>query len=144
MLYSAEINKAIKLMFAAHKEQLDKNGLPYVFHPFHVAEQMQDEDCVIAALLHDIIEDTDMTADDLRAQGFSDRVVDAVVLLTHTENDDYGEYIRNIKKNPIARAVKLADLRHNSDLSRLETVTDKDLARAGRYRRAIEELTGQE
>ena len=140
MIYSAMINKAIRLMFEAHKKQLDKSGLPYVFHPFHVAEQMRDEDSVIAALLHDILEDTDMTERELQALGFPGRAVDAVVLLTHSDGESYEEYIDRIKKHPTARAVKLADLRHNSDLSRLEAVTERDRARAEKYRRAIEAL----
>ena len=143
MIYSAAVNKAIKVMFEAHKDQKDKSGLPYIFHPFHLAEQMKDEETTAAALLHDVIEDTDMTADGLRNLGFPERVVRAVELLTHNDGESYEEYIEKIKTDPVARAVKLADLRHNSDLSRLETVTERDIRRAEKYRRAIEVLRGE-
>ena len=131
---------ALKLCFEAHKDQLDKSGLPYVFHPFHLAEQMKDEETTVVALLHDVIEDTDHTADDLRKLGFSERIISAVELMTHAPDVPYMEYVAEIKKDPIARAVKLADLRHNSDMTRLDTVTTYDEARAQKYKKAIELL----
>ena len=144
MIYSAMVNKAIKVMFEAHKDQRDKSGLPYVFHPFHLAEQMKDEVTTAAALLHDIIEDTDMTADGLRELGFPEKVVRIVELLTHKDGESYEDYIERIKTDPGARAVKLADLRHNSDMTRLETVTQRDIDRAEKYRRAIKVLSGED
>ena len=140
MLYTEKTKKALKLCFEAHKEQKDKSGMPYVFHPFHLAEQMETEETVIAALLHDVAEDTAYTVDDLRQMGFSDAVCDALALLNHDKAVPYMEYVRAIKENPIAKAVKLADLRHNSDLSRLDTVDEKALARREKYRQAIELL----
>ena len=112
MLYTDMTKKALKLCFEAHKEQVDKSGMPYVFHPFHLAEQMQDEDTTTVALLHDIVEDTDYTIDDLRSKGFSEKVIEAIELLTHDPVVPYMEYVAQIKKNPIAKAVKLADLKH--------------------------------
>ena len=127
--------KAIKLMFEKHKDQVDKSGIPYVFHPFHLAEQMDDEETTITALLHDIVEDTDTTFDDLRKLGFSDNIINALKLMTHDKNIDYFEYVKNISKNPIARKVKIKDLEHNMDTSRLDEVTDKDLERVKKYKK---------
>ncbi|MBQ1459577.1 MAG: bifunctional (p)ppGpp synthetase/guanosine-3',5'-bis(diphosphate) 3'-pyrophosphohydrolase [Oscillospiraceae bacterium] len=137
MIYTKMTNRAIKLAYQAHHGQLDKSGLPYVFHPFHLAEQMKTEETVTVALLHDVVEDTDYSLEDLRKMGFSDGVLDALALMTHDPSVPYMEYIKCLKRNPIARSVKLADLTHNSDLSRLPVVTEKDLERAEKYRKAI-------
>lgn len=140
MIYTKMTKAALKLCFEAHKNQLDKSGMPYVFHPFHLAEQMTDENTTAVALLHDVIEDTDYTLDDLRKLGFTEDVVSAVGLMTHAEDVPYMEYVAEIKKNPIAKAVKLADLRHNSDTSRLDVVTERDIAREAKYAEAIKLL----
>ncbi|MBE6595368.1 MAG: HD domain-containing protein [Ruminococcaceae bacterium] len=137
MIYTPMTKVALKLCFEAHKEQTDKSGMPYVFHPFHLAEQMTDEETTVVALLHDVIEDSAYTVADLREMGFSERVLDAVALMTHAPDVPYMEYVAQIKTNPIARAVKLADLRHNSDMSRLDSITPYDEARAEKYKRAI-------
>lgn len=137
MIYTEQTKKALKLCFEAHKEQLDKSGLPYVFHPFHLAEQMTDELTTIVALLHDVVEDTDYTPDDLRAMGFPKEAIEALTLLTHDPAVPYLDYVAEIKKNPIARAVKLADLCHNSDLSRLDVIDEKALERVQKYHKAI-------
>lgn len=141
MIYTKMTKIAMKLCFESHKDQLDKSGLPYVFHPFHLAEQMKDEDTTVVALLHDVIEDTDCTLDDLRALGFNERIIEAVALMTHDDAVPYMEYVSLIKSNPIARAVKLADLRHNSDMTRLDTVTPRDVERAEKYAKAIKLLS---
>lgn len=140
MIYTKMTKLALRLCFDSHKDQNDKSGMPYVFHPFHLAEQMQDEDSTIVALLHDVVEDTDMTIEDLRDMGFSERVCDAISLMTHRDGVPYMEYVASIKQNPIAKAVKLADLRHNSDMTRLDSITLIDVAREEKYRRAIEIL----
>ncbi|MCR4709734.1 MAG: GTP pyrophosphokinase [Clostridiales bacterium] len=140
MIYTDLTKKALKLSFAAHKDQLDKSGMPYVYHPFHVAEQMETEETVAVALLHDVVEDTDYTMEDLKAMGFPDSVTDALALMTHDDSVPYLEYVAKLKDNPIARAVKLADLRHNSDLSRLDVVDEKALERIEKYSKAIELL----
>ena len=137
MIYTDMTKKALKLCFDVHKEQVDKSGLPYVFHPFHLAEQMETEDTTIVALLHDVVEDSDLTLDDLRQMGFGDAVIAALALLTHDPAVEYMDYVRAIKDNPIARAVKLADLRHNSDLTRLDTLDEKALARREKYLQAM-------
>ena len=136
MLYTPMTKKALCLCFEAHKEQKDKSGLPYVFHPFHLAEQMETEETTVVALLHDVVEDTGYTLADLGAMGFPKAVLDALALLTHDPSVDYTDYVRAIKANPIARTVKLADLRHNSDLTRLDTVDEKALARVEKYQKA--------
>ena len=139
MIYTEETKRALKLAFEAHKDQLDKGGLPYIFHPFHLAEQMKDEDTTVTALLHDIVEDTDYTMEDLRDMGFRETVCRAVEVLTHDKNVPYMEYIAKIKENPIAKAVKLADLQHNSDLSRLESLAHSESVNKllEKYKRAI-------
>ena len=141
MVYTPDTKKALKLCFEAHKNQTDKSGLPYVFHPFHVAEQMPDEKTTIVALLHDVIEDTSYTIQDLRDLGFDEEVLDALALLTHDKNVPYMDYVAEIKGNSIARTVKLADLRHNSDLSRLEKVDESALRRVKKYEAAIQLLS---
>ena len=143
MIYTPQTKKALKLCFEAHKDQLDKSGLPYVFHPFHLAEQMKDEKTTVAALLHDVAEDTPITLDELAEMGFDSDVIDALRLLTHNDDTPYMDYVARIKPNPIARAIKLADLAHNSDMSRLdESMIDEwALRRAQKYRDAIAFLT---
>lgn len=141
MIYTRLTKTAMKIAFNAHKDAVDQSGIPYVFHPFHVAESMTDETETAAALLHDVIEDTDITAEDLINMGISEEVVKIVVLLSKNENDDYFEYLEKVKKNPVAAKVKKADLLHNSDLSRFDTVTEKDLERQEKYLKAIEILS---
>ena len=137
MIYTEKTKKALKLCFEAHKDQVDKSGLPYVFHPFHLAEQMQDENTTIVALLHDVVEDTDYTLDDLRAMGFGDEVMEALSYMTHDPAVPYMEYVARIRENDIARRVKLADLRHNSDITRLDSIDQKALDRVAKYAQAI-------
>ena len=136
MLYTPLTKKAMKLCFEAHAGQIDKCGIPYVNHPLHLAEQMRYEDEICVALLHDVMEDCGKTPDDLRAIGISERAVQALLLLTHDENVPYLDYVRKLKDNEIARKVKIADLRHNSELSRLDTVTSEDLKRLRKYMEA--------
>ena len=140
MIYTKQTKKAMEICYKAHKDQLDKSGIPYVFHPIHLAEQMQDEVSTVVALLHDVIEDTDYTLQDLRSEGFSSEAVEAIALMTHAKGVPYMDYVRKIKANPIARAVKLADLRHNSDTTRLDIVDEEALERCKRYREALDLL----
>ena len=137
MIYTPMTKKALKLCFEAHKEQVDKSGIPYVFHPFHLAEQMKTEESTIVALLHDLVEDTEYTINDLTSMGFGKDITNAIALLTHADGVEYMDYVRAIKENPIAKAVKLADLKHNSDLSRLDDINEKALQRKEKYQKAI-------
>lgn len=141
MIYTPMTKRALKICFEVHKNQVDKSGLPYVFHPFHLAEQMDDEISVTCALLHDVIEDSGMTLRDLRAMGFPEEVVKAVSLLTHDKSVPYMDYIKEIKKNPVAVKVKLADLKHNSDPARVDTADERMLGRWAKYAEAAEILS---
>ena len=137
MIYTDMTKKAMMIAFQSHKNQTDKSGMPYIYHPVHLAEQMKDEETTCVALLHDVVEDTDWTLDELREQGFDARIIEALKLMTHAEGVPYMEYVTQIKPNPIAKVVKLADLRHNSDLTRLNEVNEKALARVEKYKKAI-------
>lgn len=141
MIYTALTKKAMRIAFEAHKDQTDKNGMPYIYHPIHLAEQMSDELTTCVALLHDVIEDTDMTFEQLEAAGFGAEIIAALRLMTHDEDVPYMDYVAEIKKNAIATKVKLADLKHNSDLSRLDYVDEKAIIRAEKYRKAMDLLT---
>lgn len=119
MLYTELTTKAMKLAYQAHQGQTDKSGVPYVFHPFHVAEQMGDDEYAICvALLHDTVEDTDITLEELKKE-FPEEIVTAIALLTHKKDVPYEDYIREVKKNSLAVAVKTADINHNSQEDRL-------------------------
>ena len=137
MIYTPLTKKALAMCFEAHRDQVDKSGLPYVFHPFHLAEQMDDEASVCVALLHDVMEDADYTVDDIRVLGMPAAVIEALLLLTHDASEPYLDYVARVARNPLAAKVKRADLRHNSDLSRLDEVTDLDRARVGKYQKAL-------
>ena len=114
MIYTPLTKKALKISFNAHKDQVDKSGMPYVYHPFHLAEQMNDEYSTCVALLHDVVEDTDISLDDLTSEGFPAEVIDALTLMTHDDKVPYMDYVRKIKTHPIATKVKVQELEHNS------------------------------
>lgn len=133
MIYTDLTRKAMQIAYDAHHGAVDSTGVPYIFHPMHLAEQMDTEYACCAALLHDVVEDTDITLDDLRAAGFPLPVIVAVGLLTHDPRVDYFDYVRALKANPIAKAVKLADLKHNSDLSRWPRLDEQDIERNRKY-----------
>ena len=137
MIYTRLTKKALCLCFEAHRDQKDKSGMPYVFHPFHLAEQMDDEISTVCALLHDVVEDTEYTLDDLRNMGFPEEVIQVLSLLTHDESVPYMDYVMEISKNEIAKKVKLCDLAHNSDMTRLDTVDERAISRAEKYKKAI-------
>jgi len=129
MIYTELTNKALRIAYAAHHGQLDYNGIPYIFHPLHLAEQMEDELSCCAALLHDVVEDTSVTMEKL-AEEFPAEVIQVLELLTHRDNVPYYEYVRAIKANSIAVKVKLADIAHNSDQTRCigSDLTEQQLA----------------
>jgi len=141
MIYTVMTKKAMNIAYEAHKDQMDNSGVPYIFHPIHLAEQMTDEITTIVALLHDVVEDTDVTFDELAAKGFSIEVIEALKLLTHVKSVDYMVYVRKIKTNPIAKSVKLADLEHNSDQTRLDIIDDRAVAWEKKYSKAISILS---
>ena len=141
MIYTSLTKKALKLCFDTHKDQVDKSGMPYVFHPFHLAEQMDDEISTVCALLHDVVEDSETTLDDLSKMGFPKEVIEVLSLLTHADDIPYMDYVREIKKNPIATKVKIADLKHNSDSTRVEYADERMLERWEKYAEAIRILS---
>ena len=144
MIYTPMTRKAMRIAYDAHAGQVDKTGLPYIYHPMHLAESMTDENSVITALLHDVVEDTDLTIDDLSREGFHEDVLTALTLLTHTPAEEYMDYISRISTCPLARKVKLADLRHNSDPTRLDSMDEKMARRFEKYARAIRLLEAVE
>ena len=130
---------ASKIAYKAHEGQTDKAGVPYIFHPIHIAEQMDSEESCVVALLHDVIEDSDITLEIL-SKYFNDDIITALRVLTKKENDDYTMYIKRVKTNKLATKVKIKDLEHNRDLRRLDEVTDKDRKRSLKYWQAIKYL----
>lgn len=140
MIYTDMTRKAIKFCVKAHDGQLDKSGLPYMLHPIHVAELMDDELSVCTALLHDVVEDTPYTIEDIKKEGFPEAVTEAVRILTKSRDMEYMDYIKRVKTNPLAVKVKLADIEHNSDLTRVPVVSEADIMRNKKYKKAKEYL----
>ena len=139
-MYSKMINKALRIAAKAHEGQVDKAGLPYILHPVIVASCMENEDETITAVLHDVVEDTDISIDYLRAEGFSEQILDALKLLTHDKEIPYMEYIERISQNRIAKNVKLSDLANNSAEGRLDEQSEEDNKRNEKYLKAIKYL----
>lgn len=127
------VEKALQIALDAHSGQVDKAGMPYIMHPIAVASQQKTEDAYVVGLLHDVMEDSAYTEKDLKTQGIPDHIIEALRLLTHDKNEPYMEYIGRIKSNKLAKSVKLADLRHNSDLSRLQHISEDDKKRVEKY-----------
>ena len=135
------VEDAIKLALEKHHGQTDKAGEPYILHPLRVMAQMQTEAEQIVAVLHDVVEDSDVTLDDLRKQGYSEEIVTAIDHLSRRKTETYDEFIQRIKPNALAVRVKLGDLRDNMDLRRNATLDENALERFQRYRKAWFELT---
>ncbi len=136
MINTKLTRKAMIIAYEAHKNQVDKSGVPYIYHPIHVAEQMDTENECIIALLHDVVEDTNVTFKQLE-EVFSKEIIDILKLLTKKKEIDYYEYINKIKENAVARKAKIADIKHNLDRSRLDVITDKDIKREEKYKKAL-------
>lgn len=134
------LEKAISIASIAHEKQLDKGGEPYILHPLRVMMTMTSDEGRIVAMLHDVLEDTELTLDDLRAQGLSGKILDCLDLLTHKDNDSYEAYIGRIMEDPLATQVKIADLKDNMDWTRLKELTDTDFERLEKYLRAYQKL----
>jgi len=135
------INIALSIAKKAHAGQVDKAGIDYIQHPLYVASQVKTEQEKAVALLHDVLEDSDITAADLLAYGLPNEVVTAIQILTKKKGQSYQDYLEKVKSNDLARVVKLADLKHNSDLSRLKSVSDTDRERVKKYKNAIRYLS---
>jgi len=129
------LERAIKIATTAHTGQVDKADEPYILHPLRVMLTVSTPDERVVAVLHDVIEDSEISAEDLLADGFSTRIVEAVVALSKSRDQSYDQYIEGVALNPLARTVKLADLEDNSDLSRIPNPTERDYERLEKYRR---------
>lgn len=143
MINTKLTRKAMIIAYNAHLNQVDKAGVPYIYHPIHLAEQMDEEIECVVALLHDVVEDTDTTFEQLEKE-FPTDVIEALKLLTHDKKVDYMDYIKEIVKNSVARKVKIADIIHNSDETRLDKITKKDIIRRNKYKNALDFLKNSE
>jgi (p)ppGpp synthase/HD superfamily hydrolase len=138
----SSLERAIAIAAMAHEGQVDKGGAPYILHPLQVMLRLQDPEARTVAVLHDVVEDSPVSLEDLREQGFSEGVLSALEALTKREGEDYQAFVERAGRDPLARQVKLADLAENSDLSRIPAPSAKDLERVAKYRRAIDYLEG--
>lgn len=136
----ATLEDAIQLAVEAHAGQRDRNGQPYILHPLRVMFRLRTETLQIVGILHDVVEDTDYTFEDLRKMGYPEPIIHALDCLTKREGEDYGDFVERSQSDPIAREVKLADLEDNMDVRRMPQVTGKEAARLDRYRQAWEKL----
>ncbi|MCX5897442.1 MAG: HD domain-containing protein [Proteobacteria bacterium] len=135
------LDKAIQCAVKAHAGQKDKAGAPYILHPLRIMMKMDSQAGMIAAMLHDVVEDSSVTLSDLRAEGFSEEVIAAVDHLTRREGEAYEIFINRLRHNPLAVKVKLADLEDNMDIRRIENVTERDIERIQKYQAAWGKLS---
>ena len=136
------IEKAIAIAVEAHKGQEDKAGDPYILHPLRVMFRMETKEEMIAAVLHDVLEDTPITPDQLKEMGFSETVLKALDSVTKRDGERYEDFVQRAALHPIGKKIKLADLRDNMDLSRLEEITDEDIKRVKKYHGALKIIKG--
>ncbi|MEI6554601.1 MAG: GTP pyrophosphokinase [Paludibacter sp.] len=136
-----QLEKAISIALLAHKGQIDKGGNPYILHPLRIMIGMPTIEEKIVAVLHDVLEDSNITIQNLREENYSEKILNALTLLTKNENQSYNEYISEIKKNTLATKVKLADLRDNMDKNRIINPNEKDIERMNKYIKAFKQLT---
>ena len=133
--------RAIEIAVEAHKGVKDKGGTPYILHPLAVMHSLETENEKIVGVLHDVVEDSDWTFEKLAEEGFSREIVDAVRSVTKaSEDSDYSDFIRRAKSNPIGRKVKIADLKHNMDVTRIPDISADDLERLNKYKTALKKL----
>jgi len=137
------IDIAISITAVAFEGKFDKGGTPYILHCLHVAHKVRElgDDATIVAVLHDLVEDTHWTLDMLREKGFSERVITLVDALTHRKSESYDDYLARVAVHTIARAIKRADLHHNSDITRMKGLRKKDFDRLAKYHRAYAYLS---
>ena len=140
MLMTQTLERAIAIAATAHAGQVDKGGAPYILHPLKVMLRMTTLEERIVAVLHDVVEDCEISLDDLRKEGFSEVVLSAIESVTKVSGESYEDFVERAAQNPIGRVVKLADLEENSDLSRIASPSWDDLERVEKYRRAIARL----
>ncbi|MCR8641448.1 GTP pyrophosphokinase [Paenibacillus sp. N1-5-1-14] len=140
----SNLTKAILIAAKSHDGQYDKGGNPYILHPLRLLTKALDGESRIVAVLHDVVEDSDYTLDRLRADGFTETILEALDCLTRRSNETYDEFIERIKPNPLARHVKLLDINDNRDLSRIQNPTERDFKRLRKYDKAISDLLAYE
>ena len=143
MVYTPLTKRAMQIAYTAHHGQVDKSGVPYVFHPLHLAEQMTDEITCCAALLHDTVEDTSITLQEIADQ-FGPETAAAVDAISRRDGESWSDYLEHVAANPMARQVKISDLIDNSNLSRIPHVTLKDVERQKKYNKALKKLLEKE
>jgi (p)ppGpp synthase/HD superfamily hydrolase len=134
------LEKAIHIATEAHKGQKDKAGMPYILHLFSVMQRGQTVNEKIVGVLHDLVEDTTWTLEDLRQQDFSEEIIEAVRCMTKTPEEDYETYLTKVKSNSLALQVKLYDLQDNMNILRLEEIRENDVKRLNKYLRVYREL----
>lgn len=134
------LEKALQIAVKAHSGQIDKAGSAYIFHPIRVSNRCSTDDERIVALLHDTIEDTEVTTEYLLMEGFPRNIVDAILSVTRNEDESYEDFIKRSRLNPIGRQVKLHDLEDNMDITRLNELTEKDIYRLNKYIKAYKYL----
>jgi (p)ppGpp synthase/HD superfamily hydrolase len=140
----ANLARAIEIAASAHIAQTRRDGSPYVLHPLRLMFTVSGELEMTAAVMHDVVEDTDWTLEMLRAEGFPEELLTALDLLTHKDSDSYDAYVRKLAEHPIARTVKLADLEDNMNLLQCPTISERDLKRTEKYHRYWTLLKGLE
>jgi (p)ppGpp synthase/HD superfamily hydrolase len=136
------LQSALEIAVGAHHGQTDRYGAPYILHPLRVMERVETETEKIVAILHDVVEDTKWTFDDLRKKGFGDEIIQALDCLTKREGEPYEDFVNRSAANPLARRIKLADLEDNMDIRRMQAVTAKDAERLAKYLAAWQKLRG--
>ncbi len=139
--YAKLLELAIKIAHKAHAGQLDKAGKPYILHPLTVMAQMDTDESKIVAMLHDAIEDSDLTIVELVQAGFPKLITDAIAAITKLDGEMYADYLLRVMANAIARKVKIADVTHNMDISRITNPTEKDFQRLEKYKKVLNQLS---
>ena len=134
------LDKAIQIASSAHENQMDKAGEPYILHPLRLMMQFQDENERITAVLHDVVEDSDVTIDQLSRQGFNEEIIDALERLTKKNGESYGNFIDRITSCSLARKIKIADIEDNLNITRLTKLSQTDLERIEKYHNALNTL----
>ena len=134
------LERAIEIAARTHAGQIDKGGAPYILHPLRVMLRLAPGAQQIVAVLHDVVEDSEITFEDLEREGFSAEVISGLRAVTKIEGESYEDFVARAALDPVGKAVKLADLMENSDLSRIAEPSQKDLERVAKYGRAIEYL----
>ena len=139
--YAKLLELAIAIAHKAHAGQLDKAGKPYILHPLTVMAQMDTTESKIVAMLHDAIEDSDLTIEELVQEGFPELITNAIAAITKRDGEMYADYLLRVMANAIARKVKIADVTHNMDISRIANPTEKDFQRLEKYKKVLNQLS---